>query len=118
MTVPADAQAYAFAVHGGPEEAAAAGCIVPPPEQMPEHRDFKLFNVYCGLLRRLLASNDIDKVSPRGALDERLCGFRCVDTELIQIPWFGPGPGSCIWPASALTLNPVCRLSMALTLTV
>lgn len=55
-------QKYAFAVHGGPEAAAAAGCVVPPPQEMPEHRDFKLFNTYCEQLRVLLAADGIDKV--------------------------------------------------------
>ncbi len=50
-------------MHGGPEEAAAAGCTIPPPERMPEHRDFKLFNTYCGQLRRLLASQDVEEVN-------------------------------------------------------
>ncbi len=49
-------------MHGGPEAAAAAGCVTPPPEQMPEHRDFKLFNTYCGQLRKLLAADDVEQV--------------------------------------------------------
>ena len=55
-------QDYAHTVHGGPEAAAAAGCVTPPPEQMPEHRDFKLFNTYCGQLRKLLAADDVEQV--------------------------------------------------------
>ena len=58
----------AHTVHGGPEAAAAAGCVVPPPEQMPEHRDFKLFNTYCGQLRALLAREDVEKVGFNGSL--------------------------------------------------
>ena len=53
-------------MHGSLEAAAAAGCVVPPPEQMPEHRDFKLFNTYCEQLRVLLAAENVEKVWTAG----------------------------------------------------
>ena len=73
-------------MHGGPEAAAAAGCVTPPPEQMPEHRDFKLFNTYCGQLRKLLAVDDVEQVQLQ---DQRYVW--CSDVAL------GPSQKSCRW---------------------